>query len=802
MNLKNSHPRLGVHPVVYLFAFIVLTGAMSAFAPGGVCAQELTPEMLRAASQQTGLSEAELRQRYAQQGGTAAADTVAKAEEPGRTELADIDDSRPWRDTNVQVQLPMDPAQDDSTGLDDLEDDFAAEEGFFGEEFFALDAGMFTPPSFGPVPGDYRLGVGDEIIINVWGGVDLQLTRVVDRDGAVLLPQVGKIVCVGRTLAEVDDAVRERLAITHASIGLDDRDPREGADTFVEVTLGHLRGIRVFVVGEAMRPGSYELSSVSTVLTALYMAGGPSTTGSFRSINLVRGNEVVATLDIYQYLTGGSRQGDARLREGDTVFINNRGPAVHISGGVRRPMHYEMLAGETMADLVGYAGGFLPTAAPEVIHVNRILPVGARQSGQPDHILLDVPFDPSTGLTVDGQPMNLLDGDVILVDDIGDRLEGWVEIVGSVKRPGRYQFTDGMTSLDLVTAAGGLWPDALTERAVIDRTSPDGAYSSLSVPLADTEAGVPLQSQDVLEVFSRWEIQTRPQVHITGEVFTGMTLDYREGMTLRDLVLKAGGLKASADLLRAEISRTRLDAVTSQDRNVRPTQTVEIIAVPLGDDFLTRDESLLLAPYDRVAIRRLPWWEMQHTITITGEVFYPGVFSLERRDETLSSLVRRAGGLRPDAYPIGARVIRTQDNVGNIAIDLAKALDEPGSQYDVVLQDGDTLLIPDRMFTVKVVGEVGFPTSLVWEDGLKIDDYVNRAGGYLEKSDKGKSRVVYPNGMSLPNKGGSKVVAGSTIIVPIEPPPTGKTTTETIRDITGIVASLAMVWLVIDTAAR
>jgi len=303
---------------------------------------------------------------------------------------------------------------------------------------------------------------------------------------------------------------------------------------------------------------------------------------------------------------------------------------------------------------------------------------------------------------------------------------------------------------------------------------------------------------DVLNIFGRWETQIRPQVHIHGEVFEPLSIDFREGMTLCDLILKAGGLKEGADLLRAEVSRLQIDAVRNPDTGRRPEQTTKVVPVELGQNFLTKEVNFLLQPYDRVSIRQLPWWEMQETVTVRGEVFYPGVFSLERKDETISSIVTRAGGLQPDAYLVGARIVRKQDGVGNIAIDLEKALAEPGSQYDIILQDEDQIVIPDRMFTVKVVGEVGFPTSLVFEDGRDIDYYVDRAGGYLEKADEGKTRVVYPNGMSLPNKGGSKVVAGSTIIVPVEPPPEGKGTWETIRDISSIVASLATVWLIVD----
>jgi protein involved in polysaccharide export with SLBB domain len=474
---------------------------------------------------------------------------------------------------------------------------------------------------------------------------------------------------------------------------------------------------------------------------------------------------------------------------------------VRVRGQVKRPMWYEMKKGETLSDLLGYCGGFTAEAAADVVHISRILPAGQRQEGAPDHVYLDVAYDAAAMKTRDGKPVPLLDGDEVQVDGIRERLENFVEIKGNVKRPGVYEYSAGMTAARLVAMAGGVWPDALMEKSVVDRTSPTGDLSSFTFALGQVLNGstgdVPLQARDVVHVFSRWEIQERPQVFISGEVFNPHGEDYRQGMTLRDLILKAGGLKQNADLLRAEVARLRVDALVSRDLETRPTQTVDIIEVALDADFLTSDASMDLMPWDRVFIRSLPWWENQRTVTLRGEVFYPGTFSLERKDERLSALIARAGGLRPDAYATGARVIREQDNVGNVAIDLMKALAEPGGEYDIILQAGDQVIVPDQMFTVKVVGEVGFPTSLVFEDGKKINDYVDMAGGYLEKADKGKTRVVWPNGMSLPNKGGSKVVAGSTIVVPQEPPPEGRDTWTTIRDITSIVASLATVWLIV-----
>ena len=363
-------------------------------------AQEFTPEMLDAASRQTGMSKEELLRRYQQQKDSAQEDTTADATEPGRTSLQGINDAVPgstdagrFRDTDAAIVLPYGQqiAEDAMLANSGDADSLATDNGprFFGENFFNLDAGVFTPPSFGPVSSDHRLGVGDEIVINVWGDVDLQMTRVVDRDGAIILPRVGKIVCAGRTLEAVDQSIRERLASIHSSIAVDGDSSGDEAGTFVEVTLGHLRAIRVFVVGNAVRPGSYELSSVSTVLTALYAAGGPSDLGTYRDVEVVRGGETVGNFDLYSYLLGGSRAQDITLQEGDTVYIGDRGPAVRLMGGVRRPMFYELVAGESLARLIRYAGGFSATAAPGIIRIERILPPALRRPGQPDKVFLD-----------------------------------------------------------------------------------------------------------------------------------------------------------------------------------------------------------------------------------------------------------------------------------------------------------------------------------------------------------------------------------------------------------------------------
>lgn len=746
-------------------------------------AQEVSPELLERASRQSGLSEEELLDRYRQrEGGVSAADTVAA---PGRTRLP----------AEPQVVLPLSDLEE-AAEEQAREEDSASEQadGMFGEEFFEGDPSLFGAQSFGPVPGDYLLGPGDQIAVDVWGEVEFRHERVVDRDGTILLPKGGRITCANRTLEEVTQDIREQLSRSYSGIDPDG----EGGTTFVEVNLGRLRAIRVFVVGEVSRPGGYELTSVSTIFTALFAAGGPGPQGSMREVHLMRGGTEVGTLDLYDYLTRGDRSGDEILRGGDTVFVPPRQTTVRITGGVRRPRTYELLSGEGVRDLIRYAGGFTADANTDLVHVERIVPPGERRSDQPDRVQRDLDLR-------EKKKHLLLDGDVVRVDRIPERLVNWVEVQGNVKQPGRYEYREGATVVDLVRRAGGLWEDTVLERAVLDRIRPDGSFSSREIRLGAQMRGaveaLPLEPRDTLRIYSIWDLQDRFQVHISGEVRQPGSFDWREGLKLRDVVLKAGGLRESADILHAEVARLHGSAVRDRRIDVPPERTVDILHVELGADWLEDDEVFLLEPHDRIAIRRLPWWQLQRTVSLRGEVLYPGQYVLESPDERLSSVITRAGGLKPTAYAEGARLVREKDGIGNVALDLEKALEDPGSDQDAVLEQGDDILVPTQQNVVKVVGAVNYPTSIVWENGKGFGDYVGRAGGYADGADKWKSHVVYANGMS---EGINRfwfdpdVKPGSTIVVPTKPPETGDSKLETLREISGILASVATVWLVID----
>ncbi|MBD3222214.1 hypothetical protein GF314_13335, partial [bacterium] len=613
-----------------LVALVSLLIAVSSFQM--VPAQELSPEMLREAARRSGLSEEEILRRYQEQRRDGAgADTLRS---PGRTDLEGIDDRMAGRPDSVAVPagrgesaywahrpdvvLPMsDTALEASLGdslLATMADSIAAAPELYGRSFFRLPAGVFQPPSFGPVPSDYLIGVGDEIVVDAWGEVEFRVERVVDRDGAIILPRGGEVVCQNRTLADVEEAIRGRLSRSYAGI-------KDGSIE-IDVSLGRLRAIRVFVIGEVVQPGAYEMSSVATVLTALYAAGGPGEQGSLRRVRVERGGETIGILDLYRYLLEGKRDGDVVLREGDTVLVPPRGRTVLLTGEVRRPAFYELLSGETLDDLIEFAGGFTAAAAIEVVGVERIVPPAERGPDQADRTFADIELDPATGEVLDPEAGRLLDGDVVTVDAIGETLWGWVEITGHVKRPGLYEYADGMTVRELVARAGGPWPDTLMDLAVIDRTDAMQRLSTLSIPLGaildGTRPDVALQERDVLQLFDAGAMIEKETVRISGEVREPGVFTFRSGMTLRDLIARAGGATATADLAHIEVQRLEEENVLSAAAEPPSGSMVRTITIDVTTEGLAGRTTIVLEPWDHVVLRRLPWYERQRLVEIRG----------------------------------------------------------------------------------------------------------------------------------------------------------------------------------------
>ncbi len=566
----------------------------------------------------------------------------------------------------------------------------------FGVDVFRRTTTQFLPLLAGPVPPDYRLGPGDNLVLILTGDVELAHTLSVTREGFILIPQVGQVFVSNLTLDQLRNVLYDRLGRVYSGVR------RTNPTTRFDISVANVRANQIYVVGEVAQPGAYQISSLGTVLTALYAAGGVTDRANLRSVEVRRGDKPVATLDLYDYLLRGDVHDDVRLQTGDVVFVPVHGIRAEISGAVTRPAIYELRAGETLADLLRAAGSFRPNAQFKRVAVHRLLPPAERGPGSPPRAVIDVAL---TGVQI--PPLALLDGDSVVVDSVA-ALSGqfFVAIAGMVKKPGSYP--------------------------------------------------------------------------------------WRQGMTLRDLVLLARGPAIGADLREAEIARMPADRSQGQ--------LATTLRVPLDSTYLFERDSagryvgppglpfpasgaaeVVLQPYDNALILRQPDFDFQRTVTISGEVRFPGTYSLRTKSDRLSSLFSRGGGLTPQAYPEGIRFYRVLNNVGRINVDVRRALADTSSRFNIVLQPGDSLHIPEYTPSVKVSGSVNSPGSVLWRRGANLSYYVSAAGGYAPQALKGQVSVRFANGEvrtrhhSFLGGGDPTPGPGSEVFVPAEDPNAKKT---------------------------
>jgi polysaccharide export outer membrane protein len=658
----------------------------------------------------------------------------------------------------------------------------------FGYEIFRYAPSTFEPLGSGPVDPEYPIGPGDELVISVWGDNQYTYTSLVTREATISVPDIGQVVVNGLTLAQARRLVTDRFSTVYS--GIHARRPT----TFVDVTLGKLRTNQVFILGDVVRPGGYTISSVSTVLNALYNAGGPTPRGSMRDVRIIRHNDLYRRVDLYGYILTGNRTEDVRLQSGDIIFVPPIGKTIAVLGEVHRPAIYEVKAGERFHELLRLSGGVLATALLDRMQIDRIVPFTERDSLRgSDRVALDMPL--RAILADSTQDPELLDRDIIQVFRIGDVRKNTVSISGSVIRhPGTFQITPGMHVSDLVQAAGGYTPDTYLDRAVLVRTAPDLSQSIRRFNIGkaaakDPEQDLPLTELDAVYVASVWDIRDRHVVEITGNVRKPGTYDYLNGMTIMDLIFASGGLKESASKQEAEVSRVDSMAIAT-------TKGARIYHVPISQDYgiHSQDTSFVLKEYDEIFVREMPDWQLQRNVSITGEVKYPGVYSLKSKDERLSSLITRAGGLKPTAYPRAATFTRFKGNAGRLAVDVESVAKKHKHRNDLALEDGDMIDIPKEPKTVKVTGEVGSPASVLYEGGRSIGYYVDQAGGYTENSDRKRVRFVLPNGRVKtakkfwfdPNPG-----PGAVVVVPAKPPSQNKDTLKGVATIVGIISGAA-----------
>lgn len=652
----------------------------------------------------------------------------------------------------------------------------------YGHEVFNARALTFEPSDNLATPQNYRLGPGDEVVIDLWGTSEDHLRQTISPEGSIMISQVGPVYLNGLTIADANKHIKSIFARKYA--GMDD------AETEVQVTLGQVRSIQIDILGEVATPGTFRMSPFSTVFHALYRAGGIRDIGTLRNIQVLRNGRKIAGIDIYEYLFDGKTSGNIRLQEGDVIIVPPYDQLVSIDGNVKRPMYYEIKPDETIADLLQYAGGFTGEAYSGMVRL-------ARLSGTENEL-----YNIDRG---EFESYRLKDGDIITVGTILDRYANRVELKGAVYRPGMFAIGDDLTTVgQLVRKADGLTEDAYADRVLLYREGPELQLEILSLDLKGilngTVADVPLQRNDVLVISSIHELQSRGSLSIGGLVARPGTYPFADNTTLEDLILQAGGLLEGASTARVEVARRVVNPTSlTQTQRLADIYTLSIengLAVGEGQGFI-------LMPYDHVTVRTSPGYGEQRHVSIGGEVLFAGGYTLEKRNERISDVVRRAGGILDGAYVRGAHMTRrlsedeytarqealrlaianSNANVGdsialskidvsrsyNVGIDLEKAIAYPGSHYDLVLQPGDAIFVPEQQSIVKISGDVMFPNAVVYEPGKKLDYYVNMAGGYGQTARKNKAYIVYLNGTVAKAKRSTPIEPGCTIIIPSKP---------------------------------
>jgi polysaccharide export outer membrane protein len=675
--------------------------------------------------------------------------------------------------------------------------------GVFGVDVFRRSTTQFLPLLSGPVPEDYRLGPGDMLVLILTGDVELTYQLGITREGFVVIPQVGQVYLANLTMAQARSALYDRLGKVYSGVR---RGP--GATTHFDLSVASVRAVQVYVVGEVSQPGSYQLSALGTVLTALYTAGGITETANPRTIDVRRDGKTVASFDLYDYLLKGDTRNDIRIENGDVIFVGVRDRRVMVTGNVQRPAAYDLAPDETLATLIADAGGLDAQAARTRISIARIVPPAQRLPGGPQRITIDVPLADGTTAV---PPMAMENGDSVTVFSVPTAQRNYVDIGGNVYLPGRFGLESSLTLSKLVALAGGLQPATYAGRAHISRLNQaDQTRSIISVSLPKDSLqpwtdDPRLQDRDSVTVYGLTETRPERTAVIVGAVNAPGTFPWQEGMTLRDLVLQAGGLAPGASLEFAEIARL--------PANRTGGQLATTIRVPLDSTYLFDRDSLgryigppgaafaasgapevRLEPWDNVLIFRQPDFEFQRSVIIGGEVKLPGNYALRTRTDRLSDLVARSGGLTEWAYPQGVRFVRDSGGVGPLDVDLVTALAKPGSKADLLLRAGDRIYVPRYQPTVKIAGAVITPGSVMWEKGKDMNYYIDAAGGPTILGDKGRALVQQANGRGEVRHGGflffggstPKPEPGATVLVPLKE-------AKPYRDNTGLYVAMASI---------
>ena len=628
----------------------------------------------------------------------------------------------------------------------------------FGAELFSNKNLTFEPNLRIPTPSNYRLAANDQIMIDVYGYSEVQYKLTVTAEGYIRIPNVGPVYVNGLTMEEAKNRITKQLSTIYSTI--------PSGKTFVQISLGDIRSIRVLMIGEIQRPGTYTLPSLASVANALYVSGGPDENGSFRSIQVIRNGQVINTFDLYDFLTKGDLTNNIILQDQDIVKVNPYKTRVELIGEVKRPAIFEAKENETLQSIVDYAGGYTDGSFKENITGYRI--------NNKEREVINIKGDEIASF-------KLKSGDQFFVDSILNRFSNRVTISGAVFHPGNYGLEPGMTILDLIKKADGIREEASLNRGIIRRLQNDFTPAIISFDVQDVISGktvIPVRKEDSVIVFSNQDLRQSYTLAIGGEVNRPGTFPFADSMRLEDLILLAGGLKDAASLKHVELARRiRKGEYNSNDSTKSVIKQFDISA----DLSSISGAEILLEPFDEVVIRRSPVYTEQANMTVEGEVIYPGAYTIVNKGEHISDVVGRAGGLRPEAFPEGAVLLRkTYINSADstlltnklklfydkledstsinsvksmmerryqlLGINLDDIMKKPGSKYDILVEEGDVLKIPKKLQTVQMYGEIYFPKKIRFDHGYAFRDYVRGAGGFTSTALKRRSYVVYANG--------------------------------------------------------
>lgn len=650
----------------------------------------------------------------------------------------------------------------------------------FGHDVFTNRNLTFEPSINLATPVDYRLGPGDEVIIDVWGASENTIRQSISPEGTIQVSGLGPVQLSGMTVKDANAYLQREFSKIYS--GISGSEPTSQ----IKLTLGDIRTIQINIMGEVAVPGTYTLSSFSSVFHALYRAGGVNKIGSLRSIKVVRNGKTIADLDVYDYLMKGKMKDDIRLQEGDVIIVNPYESLVRIAGKVKRPMFYEMKPTETVATILNYAGGFTGDAYKKAVRI-------IRKSGR-EHQVYNVD-------EMDYSVFRLDDGDSISVDAVLKRFENRVEIRGAVYRSGLYELSGTVNTVkQLIKKAEGLRGDAFLNRALLDRENEDLSHEVIAVDLGGllkgTVADIPLQKNDILYIPSIHDLKEEETISIHGEVASPGTFLFSKNMTIEDLLVQSGGLLEAAATTKVDITRRIKDPKSTSFSSVLG----KTYSFDIKDGLVVGGEGdFHLEPFDEVYVRKSPAYRKQQNVVVAGEVLFGGNYALVKKNERLSDLISKAGGITPDAYVKGARLIRKmteeeqrrqadavrmarmgegKDSISveklnisdtyTVGINLEKAISNPGSDFDLVLREGDVLFIPEYINTVKISGAVMYPNTVLYKRGESLRYYINQAGGYGNLAKKKKAYVVYMNGTvsRLKSRDKKAIEPGCEIIVP------------------------------------